>query len=339
MPTFTPALPQSVTAIQFDQSRTTSLVELPLPTVTEEEVLVRSRVIGLCRSDIELLHGHLDSQLGIDGPVVPGHEWSGEVAAVGSKVASLQPGDRVVGECVLAPNTWFGFDYPGAGAEYFRVPAHLLHKLPSTLNFHQGALIEPFTIAYKGIQTAGGCDASDIVVVVGAGMVGLAATAIAAANAATVLVVEPSALRRELATKLGASYPIDPTAAGTDSADIVRALSGADGATLVIEASGSAAGIASTFTYAGYGSRVLNIGICSEPAVAAPLGLIQAKDLTVYGTTGSSGVWPAALTFLQRHRIQLDDVITATYPLKDAGAAIEATNDPSNVKVHIVMSS
>ena len=161
---------------------------------------------------------------------------------VGAKVTSLQPGDRVVGECVLAPNTWFGFDYPGAGAQYFRAPAHLLHKLPSTLNFHQGALIEPFTIAYKGIRAVGG-----------------------------------------------------------------------------------------------YAGRVLNIGICAEPTIAAPLGLIQAKDLTVYGTTGSSGVWPAALTFLQRHRIQLDDVITDTYPLQDAAAAVDATNDPANVKVHIVM--
>lgn len=197
--------------------------------------------------------------------MIPGHEWSGEVAPVGAKVTSLQPGDRVVGECVLAPNTWFGFDYPGAGAQYFRAPAHLLHKLPSTLNFHQGALIEPFTIAYKGIRAVGGCDASDVVVVVGAGMVGLAATAIAAANAATVLVVEPSALRRELATKLGATHTIDPTATGADGRDLVRDLSGADGATLVIEASGSAAGLASTFTYAGYAGRVLNIGICAEP--------------------------------------------------------------------------
>ncbi|OKH65995.1 hypothetical protein EB74_05390 [Mycobacterium sp. SWH-M5] len=329
-------LPETTTGVQFDQARTVSIVTVPLPTIGADEVLVRSRVIGLCRSDIELLHGHLDTQLGISGPVTPGHEWSGEVAAVGSNVVDLRPGDPVVGECVLAPNTWFGFDYPGAGSEYFRAPARLLHTLPTGLNHHQGALIEPFTIAYKGIRTAGGCDASDVVVVIGAGMVGLAAVAIAAANGANTLVVEPSERRRNLATKLGAAHTIDPAAVVLDE-QFVHEVTGGDGASLVIEASGSAPGLASTFTYAGYAGRILNIGICADETVAAPISLIQAKDLTVYGTTGSSGVWPDAMVFLQRHGIALDDVITATYPLSRAQEAIEAADDPANVKVHITM--
>lgn len=326
----------TITAVQFDQDRTVSLVELPVPSIAEDEVLIRSRVIGLCRSDIELLHGHLDGQLGITGPVVPGHEWSGEVAAIGAKVTHLQPGDPVVGECVLAPNTWFGFDYPGAGAQYFRAPARLIHRLPAGLNFHQGALIEPFTIAYKGIRTAGGCDASDTVVIIGAGMVGLAATAIAAANRATTIVVEPSPRRRELAAALGADHTLDPRDVD-DPVTVLTDLTGHRGATLVVEASGSAAGLASTFTYAAYAGRVLNIGICADATVNAPISLIQAKDLTVYGTTGSSDIWPDALTFMHRHQIRLEDVITATYPLGDAHDAVAAADDPANVKVHIDM--
>lgn len=326
----------TITAVQFDQDRKVSLVELPLPTIAEDEVLVRSRVVGLCRSDLELLHGHLDHQLGINEPVIPGHEWSGEVAAVGAKVTHLQPGDPVVGECVLAPNTWFGFDYPGAGAQFFRAPARLLHKLPSSLTFHQGALIEPFTIAYKGIRTAGGCDASDIVVIIGAGMVGLAAAAIATANKATTIVIEPSPRRRELASALGADHTLDPRDI-TNPETTLTDLTGHSGATLVIEASGSAAGLASTFTYAAHAGRVLNIGICADPTVNAPIALIQAKDLTIYGTTGSSDIWPAAMEFMQRHQIRLDDVITATYPLHKAHDAISAADDPTNVKVHIEM--
>ncbi|WP_197514592.1 zinc-binding dehydrogenase [Mycobacterium sp. 852013-50091_SCH5140682] len=329
--------PGTVTAIQFTQNRDIEIVDRSYPTISADEVVIRSRIVGLCRSDIELLHGHLDDQLGITGPVTPGHEWSGEIVEVGANVTHLAPGDPVVGECVLAPNTWFGFDYPGAGAQYFRAPARLIHKLPESINFHQGALIEPFTIAYKGIKTAGGCDASDVVVVIGAGMVGLSATAIAAANRATTVIVEPNPHRRELALALGATHTIDPVALSREPQHDIERLTGSAGGSLVIEASGSSPGLASTFSLAQFGGRVLNIGICTDPHVCAPIGLIQAKDLTIYGTTGSSEIWPQALTFLQRHGIQLDTVISKVYPINEAHDAIAAADDPGNVKIHVDM--
>lgn len=129
---------------------------------------------------------------------------------------------------------------------------------------------------------------------------------------------------------------VDPRTARSGQ-QLITELTGSAGATLVIEASGSTAGLASTFTFAAYAGRVLNIGICADATVNAPIGLIQAKDLTVYGTTGSSDIWPDALKFMQQHGIRLDDVITATYPLDRADEAIDATNDPANVKVHIDM--
>lgn len=327
-------IPTTMQAIQFDQNRTITLVDLPIPEIGDDDVLVKSKVIGLCRSDIELLDGHLDAQLGISGPVIPGHEWAGEVVATGSKVEGFAPGDGVVGECVLSLNHWFGFDYPGAGSEYFRVPARLLHLLPPGINFHQGALIEPFTIAYKGIRTSGGCDGSDVVAIVGSGMVGLAALAIAAANGSETVVIEPSELRRDLATKLGATHTIDPNLT-SPTQSVIENLTGRTGADLVIEASGSAPGLASTFSVAAHGGRILNIGICADGNVTAPLGQIQAKDLTVYGTTGSSEVWPAAIRFMQQHSIALDSVITSSYSIDQAHEAVTAANEPHNVKVHV----
>lgn len=322
-------------AVLFEQDhRTVRYDKIDVPELGPDDVLVASKVVGLCRSDIELLEGHLDEQLGVPYPIVPGHEWSGEVVEVGSSVTNVAPGDPVVGECVIGPNHWFGFTYDGAAAELFRVPARLLHRLPSSLNFQQGALVEPFTISYRAIRDAGWLDAADTVAIVGAGMIGQCALSVARAMGARTVVVEPSANRRELAERMGAEHVVDPTEGSPSEA--LRRLTGADGADLVIEASGNAHGLASTFDLAKFGGQIVNIGICAHGAVSAPLGQVQAKDLIVRGTTGSPGVWPQALRFIDRHEIDLTPVITQTFTFAQADEALKASDDAAtNVKVHI----
>lgn len=298
--------------------------QLRLDELGDEDVLVRSKVVGLCRSDIELLHGHLDAQLPVLEPIVPGHEWSGIVESVGRDVHHIKPGDRVVGECVIADNHWFGFTYHGAASETFVVPERLLHVFPETFSYAQAALIEPFTIAYNAIKEIGGVSPGDSVVVIGAGMVGLSSAAIAVGFGADVTVIDRVEERLQLARQLGAARTIDNIEAAFESAD------------LVIEASGSAIGIASTFELAKFGGRVVNIGICAERQITAPLHLIQAKNLQIRGVTGSAGVWPEAIEFLQAKNIDLSPVITATYPLDQVDEAIAAT-DQGNVKVQLTV--
>ncbi len=324
-----------IQAVIFEREpRGVRFASVPVPDPGPDDVLVRSKVVGLCRSDIELLEGHLDAQLDVQYPVVPGHEWSGEVVEVGSQVKHLEPGARVVGECVIAPNHWFGFNYNGAAADTFVAPARLLHQLPESLTYQQGALVEPFTIAYRAIRDMGWLDAADTVAIVGAGMIGQCALAVARSMGALSVVVEPSQNRRELAERMGADIVIDPTS--EPAADALARLTGRPGADLVVEASGNPHGLASTFELARFGGRVVNIGICAHGSVQAPLGLIQAKDLTVHGTTGSPGVWPQALRFIERHGIDLTSVITATYGFDHAAEALEASDDAANnIKVHI----
>lgn len=322
-------------AVIFDREpRGARFVRIEVPALGPDDVLVRSKVVGLCRSDIELLEGHLDEQLAVSYPIVPGHEWSGEVMEVGASVTKVAPGAPVVGECVLAANHWFGFTYNGAAAETFVVPSRLLHELPASLSYEQGALVEPFTIAYRAIRDTGWLDAADTVVIVGAGMIGQCALAVARSMGALTVVVEPSANRRDLALHMGADIVVDP--ADGPVADALRTQAGREGADLVIEASGNPHGLASTFELARFGARIVNIGICAHGQVSAPLGLIQAKDLVVRGTTGSPGVWPQALRFIERHEIDLTPVITATYGFDRAAEALRAAADAAaNVKVHL----
>src|SRR4029079_18501756 len=134
--------------------------------IAADEVLVRSRNVGICHSDFELYEGRYI--IPISYPIIPGHEWSGEIAEVGESVTSLKAGDRVVGECVVnGGNDHFGFSISGANAEFFVAKAAWLHQIPDELSFAHGAFVEPFSVAYNATVTAGGIDASDAVAVIG----------------------------------------------------------------------------------------------------------------------------------------------------------------------------
>src|SRR2546421_6362212 len=86
-------------ALVFAEPQSAIVVDVDMPTIAADEVLVRSRNVGICHSDFELFEGRYI--IPVSYPIIPGHEWSGEVAEVGSGVSGLRPGDRVVGECVV----------------------------------------------------------------------------------------------------------------------------------------------------------------------------------------------------------------------------------------------
>ena len=119
-------------ALVFPAPGQAEVIEAERPAPGPGEVLVRSRVVGVCHSDLELLAGRYI--IPIRYPITPGHEWAGEVAEVGPGVDDLKPGDPVVGECVVGPGgrDHFGFSISGAAAEQFTARAEWLHKLPST---------------------------------------------------------------------------------------------------------------------------------------------------------------------------------------------------------------
>src|SRR5262249_51434008 len=201
----------SMKALVFEEPRHAEIRELDIPTVAADEVLVRSRNVGICHSDFELYEGRYI--IPVSYPIIPGHEWSGEVAEVGGAVTTLGVGDRVVGECVVNNGgDHFGFSISGANAEYFVAKASWLHRIPDELSFSQGAFVEPFSVAYHATVAAAGIDASDAVAVIGGGPIGLLCALAAATMGASVTLVEPQAHRRALGLEIGAKDTIDPNA-------------------------------------------------------------------------------------------------------------------------------
>lgn len=311
-----------------------SVNEIAIPKIADDEVLLASRSVGICHSDIELLEGRYI--IPFNYPIIPGHEWSAEVMEVGSKVSKLKAGDRVVGECVIGQEH-FGFSISGAMAEFFIAKADWLHKLPENVSWTQGALVEPFSCGYYATVRAENMDASDTVAVFGAGPIGLGVIAAAAAKGARVIVIEPSVDRAKIAQSLGAEIVIDPIRQNTKDA-VMDATKGV-GATIVIDASGRPEAMAQTLEVAAFHGRVVIIGISVGGKAETEMGLIQSKELQVRGIIGSPGVWPETIRFLSRTNLDLSKLVTSSFDISEADKAYQKVlTDKSQVKVHVTNS-
>ncbi|HYX95970.1 MAG TPA: zinc-binding dehydrogenase [Geodermatophilus sp.] len=318
-------------AVQFQDVDELALAEIDTPSIKDDEVLVTSRSVGICHSDFELLEGRYI--IPFDYPIIPGHEWAGEIVEVGRDVTDFKPGDRVVGECVIGEDH-FGFSISGAAAEYFVARPEWLHRVPEQLTDTQAALVEPFSCAYFAAMRADNLNASDTAVVFGAGPIGLSCVAVASTLGARVIAAEPNTSRADLARRLGAEEVVDPTADGF--LDTVLELTQGRGADVVLEASGQPAAMAATLEVAGFNARLVNIGIDVGRSAPAQLGLIQSKQLQIRGSIGSPGVWPQTLRFLARTGLDLSPMVTRRFGLDEAPNAYAAARQTGeNIKVHI----
>jgi L-iditol 2-dehydrogenase len=325
-------------ALVFEAPGKAVVADVEEPRVGPDEVLIRSHAVGICHSDFELYEGRYI--IPVSYPIIPGHEWCGDVADVGASVAALRPGDRVVGECVVGPGgrDHFGFSISGADAEYFKARGEWLHKLPDELSYTQGALVEPFSVAYNATLAAEGVDPADSVAVLGGGPIGLLCVMAATASNAAVTAVEPQAPRRAKALEVGARGALDPTA--DDFAEAVAETTGGRGFDVVIEAAGSPMAMAQALQVAGHGARVVCVGIDVGGTAPAQLGLIQSKALRIRGVIGSAGIWPRTIRFLSSGVVDPTAIVTATFPLADALSALDAARDTaSNIKVHLATSA
>jgi L-iditol 2-dehydrogenase len=317
-------------ALQYLARGRAEVVELPIPNISSDEVLVAARSVGVCHSDIDLLEGRYIIPFAY--PIIPGHEWSGEVVAVGARVRGLEIGDRVVGECVIGADH-FGFSISGAAAQFFTARPEWLHRLPPELSWTMGALVEPFSVAYYALVRAGGVDASNTVAVLGGGPIGLAVAAASNAMGARTVVVEPSTERRAAAITLGVAHAVDPA----DADKVLRDLTAGRGADVIVEASGRPAVMSGALELVAFQGRVAYVGIDVGGVAPAALGLIQSKELRITGSIGSPGVWPETLRFLATSGLDLTGLVTQRFDIDHATDALDAAHHPTAtaIKAHI----
>lgn len=327
--------------------------QLPDPSADEGEVVIRVRACGVCATDINMWRGTNDEGT---FPFVPGHEWSGEIVEVGPRVEAFAVGDRVVGECTMAcqkcrncrdglppeaclDSKLFGFapDTPGAMSDYHKSPVKRLHKIPENVSYEEASLVEPISVAYNGVwRTSGGVKPHDRVAVMGCGPIGMFAVLVCKAAGVPVIAIEPHPDRRKLAIRCGAQAALDPSAG--EIVDELMDLTDGQGASLIIECSGSDSGRASALDIVAREGRIVLIGLGPRETVPMNLNKAVFRGAQILGSDGSSYYFATPLELMSRQLVDFTKVITHRFSLADIQEAFElGARQAASSKITLVM--
>ncbi|MCA9129534.1 MAG: galactitol-1-phosphate 5-dehydrogenase [Planctomycetales bacterium] len=319
-------------AMLLSEYKKLDVVEMPVPDIGDDDLLVQVKACGICGSDI---HGWDGSSGRRIPPLVMGHEAAGVVAKVGANVQSFAEGDSVTfdstvscgrcgscrrGSINLCENRQVlgvscqEFRRHGAFAEYVVVPQNICYKLPEDLPYEYAALIEAVSIAVHAANRTP-VKLGDTAVVVGSGMIGLLVVqAIRLAGCSTVIAIDLEDQKLDLAKSLGADVGLN-----SKSCDVVAEvlkLTGGRGADVALEVVGATATVNMAINCTRKGGAITLVGNLA-PTVDFPLQAIVTRELSVYGSCASNGEYPQCIEYLRRGDIQVAPLITAKATLEE----------------------
>jgi threonine dehydrogenase-like Zn-dependent dehydrogenase len=343
-------IPNVMQAARFYAPGDIRLEEMPTPVPGTGDALLAIRACGICGTDSHIWQGFFPLD---EVPRTLGHEFAGEVVAVGEQVGAFVPGDRVVadinigcGECVychrnqrlLCPSLQqLGIHRDGGFAEYMVAPAATLRRMPDGMSFRDAALVEPVVCALHG-QDQVAIAPGESLVILGAGPMGLIHIMLAKMRgAAPIVVTETNRLRLECARQVGADIAIDATDA--DISDQVLRATGGEGADVVIEAVGSEATYRQATSFLRSGGRLLMFG-APDPRLTIPIRPFDVfrNEWTIVGSfAGTYRAWPDAIALLAQGRLDTDALVTSTIELADLPAALDdISGNPAAIKVQVL---
>ena len=316
-------------AVLIREPHDVAFVELERPVPGAGDVLVRSHVAGVCRTDLEMLHGGLTDPRWVRFPLVPGHEWSGTIAELGEGVDDLAAGDRVVCEGMIPCNRCrrckegetqlclnydqIGFTRGGGYGEFVLVPRHVVHRLPDSASFAAGALVEPASCVLRGLERGRPCPGESIGVI-GIGTLGSLAVTLARLYAPSMLVgYGVRADELEFATRLGADATVHVVDEDAVAATQRLAEGGLD---VVIETAGAVEAVDLATRVVRPGGRVVLMGIAGEgKTLALAPDRIMLGDMDVIGSCSySTAAWSRVVRLLDQGQVELDPIVTHRFP-------------------------
>ena len=338
-------------AIVIERPHEASLREVETPEPGAGEVRVRSVLAGVCRTDIDILTGSLDERW-VRFPVVPGHEWSGVVDAVGEGVTTLEPGQRVVCEgnigCMScarcrAGDTHLcltydavGFTRSGGWGEHVVVPARVVHALPEHVSFAAAALVEPCSVVVKALDRA--CiEPAETVGVVGVGALGALAIRIARLHSpAAIVAYGVRSEELELARTLGVDGVVN--VAEEDAESATHALLGSS-PDVVVETAGAVEAVEQSTRLVREGGRIVLLGIAGQDReLRLPADRIALRDLSVLGSVGyTTASWAKTVRLLREGLVDLDPIVTHRFPLERYEDALALMDERRGIVARIVL--
>lgn len=334
-------------AVLMPKIREMEMIELDIPQIKEDEVLIKVKHIGICGSDVHYYEFGRIGDFVVEKPIILGHEFAGEIVEKGDKVKHLQPGDRVTvepgkpcGKCKfcmkgdynLCPDMIFMATPPvdGCLCEYVAYPAHLCFRLPENMSTVEGALVDPVAVGFHG-AFQGGAGVGKSAIVLGGGCIGLMSMmALKAAGAEPVYITDIVDSRLEKALELGADKAYDAKAEGY----VKEALKdlGDGGFDIVIETAGSAHTIRHSTRLVNRGGVIVLVGMSPNSENIVDTAELMAKEASMTTVFRYKNIWPIAISAISSGKFPVSEIVSATYPFKKTQEAFErCVNDKENV--------
>ncbi len=328
--------------------------QVPKPEIsTERDVLVRVRSVGVCGSDVHFFERGVIGKYRLNTPTIMGHEAAGDVVKVLDESCGLQPGDRVAiepgytcrrcefcksGRYNVCSDVVFLAAPPvhGAFCEYLAWPSDFLFKLPDSVSFDEGAMIEPLAVGLWAAKR-GGVEAGDCVAVLGAGPIGLLTLQAASAEGATrIIVSDLEDGRLELAGHFGATDVID--ASESDAADTVMELTGGRGVDVAFECAGAVPTLQMAMRVVRDGGTVQLVGMPAEQHPEIPLYEIINRELDVRGLFRYVNCYPPAISLVATNRVRVEPLVTHHFDLDEAPEVMTFVHERRDGVVKAVIS-
>ncbi|MGD9495074.1 MAG: zinc-binding dehydrogenase [Armatimonadota bacterium] len=320
-------------AARLHAAREIHIDEVPEPEAGRGEVLVRVRAVAICPSDLRLYQDGHASGVVPDHPMIQGHEFSGEVAALGAGVPGPPVGTRVAvepswhcGQCDLCrsghENLCRNVVFPsfpqrdGALAEFIACPAFAVRPLPAAVSDIEGALIEPLGVGIHAVRLSQVAP-EQAVAILGAGTIGMCVMLVLRARGVQrIALVEPIEARQAWPRALGA----DPVAASHE--ELLR-----DGyeADVVFECSGDNAAVEQAMRLTRPAGRVIVVGIPHPDRVSFDSTIPRRRELTVIFSRRSRDTLEEAIELIASGRVDLSALPARRFALEQTAAAMEAT--------------
>jgi threonine dehydrogenase-like Zn-dependent dehydrogenase len=318
-------------AFYITQPGDSAIRDLPEPTPNAGEVLLKTRIIGLCGTDLSTYRGKNPL---VSYPRIPGHEIAATVVAVGKDVPrEFTPGLDVTaypntscGRCASCLrgrmnackfNETFGVQRDGAMKNFFTLPWQKLVR-SAGLSLRELSVVEPLAVGFHA-AARGRVEPADTVAVIGVGMVGLGAIASASSRGARAIAIDLDERKLDLARRAGATHSIQSKSQDVHS-ELLR-LTENHGPDVVIEA----VGLPDTYRLAidevAHTGRVVYIGWAKEP-ISFDTKLFVHKELDILGSRNYLDEFPGVIDLLQTGRFPVEATISRTVPLSDAGDAL-----------------